>query len=205
MNLGADQHRDGSYPINHEDLDRAKKIIQGEHPINSYDELLERTRKAMAEVKGRRDIILPRNPAMNIPMPPNMGVENYQEMNLVAGHRVGWEYKQAYIHKLAELFAEGYLTEAEYDKRVEWVNAAQTSEQVDVVFADLQRSMLQMKMNEYLLPAEEKTRRWNSQATMLVIFYSFLITLFAFSGIWVGIGVLTAELAILLPIQLRKK
>jgi len=139
---------DGSFPITEEGLRAARKIL----PLKDYTELLRVTMEHMEKDKNRH-IILPSSVGREFPIPPNMDVEHYQGMKLVPGNRVGWEYKQTYIGKLAELFTEGYLSEEEYDKRVAWINDSQTSEQIDIAFSDLQQALMQMKVKEYLPPA----------------------------------------------------
>lgn len=158
--------------------------------IRSYAELLKAAEEKMR--KDKANIIMPRNPAVNVPVPDGMTTDSYKRMNLVAGHRVGWDYKQEYLAKLGEMYAEGYITEAEHDKRVEWVNAAQTSEQIDVAFSDLQRAMLDMKMKEYL-PVETKRTASHAPAPKIVLLY-FLVTgiFLAVGGSLVGAGIFFA-------------
>jgi hypothetical protein len=66
--------------------------------------------------------------------------DTYQKMNIIAGNRVGFDIKQKYLDRLAELSANGYLTSKEYDARVDWINNALTSNQLEEAFKDLPSS-----------------------------------------------------------------
>jgi hypothetical protein len=64
---------------------------------------------------------------------------NAKEMNVLPTIRVGWEQKQKYTDWLAQMSAEGYLTEEEYHARMEFLQAARTEEEIKLAFADLPR------------------------------------------------------------------
>jgi DUF1707 SHOCT-like domain len=179
---------DGSFPITEEGLRAARKIL----PLKDYTELLRVSMEHMEKDKNRH-IILSSSVGREFPIPPNMDVEHYQGMKLVPGHRVGWEYKQTYIGKLAELFAEGYLSEEEYDKRVAWVNDSQTSEQIDVVFTDLQNALMQMKVKEYLPAVNSESKLSKAWLTLPLFLYSVIIlgmVTDAVTGFWSGTCIL---------------
>lgn len=134
-----------------------------------------------------------------VDIPPNMTTDDYHQMNLRPGHRIGLEYKQKYINTLSDLYVEGYLTEEEYDKRTAWVNEAQTSEQVEIAFMDLQRSLALMKVKDYLKP---ETHKDNIKSTGLVPMFVFIcavfifgVTLEAVAHVWFAAAILFAELA----------
>jgi hypothetical protein len=88
-------------------------------------------------------------------IPKGMTTDDYQTMNIIPGNRIGWETRQEHLHRLSDLYTLGYLTEEEYEKRVEWVNQAQTIEQVNIVFSDLRRTILSEKAAGYLKPPAE--------------------------------------------------
>lgn len=210
---------DGSFPIvSREEIGKAKEIIRlntgvenlDPEYIRSYAELLKAAEEKMR--KDKANIIMPRNPAVNVPVPDGMTTDSYKEMNLVAGHRVGWDYKQEYLAKLGEMYAEGYITEAEHDKRVEWVNAAQTSEQIDVAFTDLQKAMLDMKMKEYSLPetAKKKFPPSRAQAPFSYVWMIYMLivgTILSLTGAWVGAGIFFTYFVIILLVNsiIRRK
>jgi hypothetical protein len=62
-----------------------------------------------------------------------------KEMNVLSTTRVGWEQKQKYIDWLAQMSAEGYLTEEEYTARMEFLQASRTEEEIKLAFSDLPR------------------------------------------------------------------
>jgi hypothetical protein len=62
-----------------------------------------------------------------------------KEMNVLNTTRVGWEQKQKYIDWLAQMSAEGYLTEEEYNARMEWLQTSRTDEEIKLAFSDLPR------------------------------------------------------------------
>jgi hypothetical protein len=70
---------------------------------------------------------------------PAIDRQKLREMNLLNQTRIGYEQKQAYQDWLAQLSAEGYLTPEEYSARMEWLFAAQTEDQMKLVFRDLPR------------------------------------------------------------------
>lgn len=132
-----------------------------------------------------------------VDIPPNMTTADYHQMNLRPGHRIGLEYKQKHLSALSDLYVEGFLTEEEYDKRVNWVNDAQTSEQVDIAFTDLQRALLKLKVDEYLQPEKKTGQKIPSGIISLFMVISavflFGITVEAALGVWLAALILFAE------------
>lgn len=121
-------------------------------------------------------------------LPKGMTAEDYQNMNILPGNRIGWEKKQEHVHRLSDLYTLGYLTEEEYEKRTEWVNNAQTTEQVNIVFTDLRQKKMTLtaEADSYLKPAGKDSRR--------VSFWVFMVTgvaistciLLAMMGAWLS-------------------
>lgn len=133
------------------------------YPVIGKEEL-EEAKKLMDKDKN-----LPVNRIVNrVDIPENMTAENYLGMKILPGHRIGWEYKQQHIGILSDLYAEGYLTEAEYDKRVEWVNAAQTSQQIGIAFMDLHSSLTKLRVNEYLKKQPEQVKGLKGHYAFLI-------------------------------------
>lgn len=153
------------------------------------------------------DVTRRRLPSVDIPK--DMTPEHYYGMNLLPGHRIGMEYKEGYIARLSELYIQGYLTEEEYDKRTSWVNAAQTSEQIEIAFLDLQSSLLGLKVQKYLSekkPAEKRNvpKGFFIPAIFCYVVILFCITVNAITGADWGIGLLSAELLIFTALIIRK-
>jgi hypothetical protein len=70
---------------------------------------------------------------------PAIDRQKLREMNLLDQTRIGYEQKQAYQDWLARLASEGYLSAEEYSARMDWLFAAQTEDQIKMVFKDLPR------------------------------------------------------------------
>lgn len=142
-----------------------KEVLQlnlnpdGSFPVASEAEL----KKALARVEFNR--------APSV-IPKGMTADNYQDMNILPGNRIGWEQKQEHLHRLSDLYTLGYLTEEEYEKRVEWVNNAQTIEQVNIVFTDLRKNILSAEADSYLQPAVVKGSWWMAVLPVLIMFTS---------------------------------
>lgn len=113
-----------------------------------------------------------------VAIPQGMTAGDYQNLNILPGNRIGWEQKQEHLHRLSDLYTLGYLTEEEYEKRMEWVNTAQTVEQVNIVFTDLRRNILTAEAGSYLEPAAVKDSR-----RLMTIIWMFII---------IATGILTA-------------
>lgn len=132
-----------------------------------------------------------------VSIPKDMTVEHYQGMNLLPGRRIGLGQKEQFIAKLAELYVEGYLTEEEYDKRTDWVNAAQTVEQIEVAFIDLQQALLSVKIKEYL--RDNTVKKDSSKAWLIgpIVLYTVIflcMAIDALNGAYWGVGILGVEL-----------
>lgn len=140
-------------------------------------------------------------PSTVVPFPEGKTSEDYDTMHVLPGNRVGFETKQAYIQKLGDLYAEGYLTEEEYDTRVSWVNISQTQQQIDLVFKDLSAHLLELKAKTYLLDKKNtiphKKKISAGVIAPMIIVYLFVITIMIMlmaSGAWVGGGILAFEM-----------
>lgn len=133
----------------------------GSFPVHSDDEL-EKIKVAI------RKLDLSKAPVV---IPKGMASDDYQDMNILPGNRIGWEHRQEHLHRLSDLYTLGYLTEEEYEKRVEWVNSAQTVEQVNIVFTDL-RKTLSAEADSYLKPAVVKGSWWMAVLPVLIMFTS---------------------------------
>jgi hypothetical protein len=143
------------------------------------------------------DVTRKRLPAIDIPK--NMTPDHYYGMNLLPGHRIGLGVKERYIAILSDLYVEGYLTEEEYDKRTDWVNAAQTSEQIEIAFMDLQQSLLQIKIKDYLKdikPVKKTDKSVFIPAGIFYIIVIFMMVIDALNHTYWGVGILGAELLI---------
>lgn len=169
MKLG--QNPDGSFQVGYE-----RFLIAHEADLKKATEKIEKVRDDLAKVDFSRAPVV---------IPKGMTADNYQNMNILPGNRIGWEQKQEHLHRLSDLYTLGYLTEEEYEKRMEWVNNAQTIEQVNVVFTDLrEKKILSTEAGSYLQPAA-KDSRW-------VSFWVFMVTgvmvttyiLLAMMGAW---------------------
>lgn len=177
------------------------------YDIHGYPIVSEEEIKAAKQMVDKDKNLLPRT-MHSVNIPKDMTVEHVHEMNLLPGHRIGLEYKEGYIARLSELYVQGYLTEEEYDKRTDWVNAAQTSEQIEVAFLDLQSSLLGLKVKEYLAdqtPVNNKSKaRFFAPAILgyLIIFFCMSIDIAA-GGYWAA-AILGAELLIFSAIVTRK-
>jgi hypothetical protein len=66
-----------------------------------------------------------------------IGKAAIRDMNLLPATRIGWEHKQQYTDRLAQLSAEGYLDPGEYEARMGWLQNAKTDEEAKIVFKDL--------------------------------------------------------------------
>lgn len=124
----------------------------------AYEAELERIQKKIERLSWSQASVIPKG----------MTSDDYQNMCILPGNRIGWQQKQEHLHQLSDLYTLGYLTEEEYDKRAEWVNNAQTIEQVNVVFTDLRKDILTTEAGGYLKPAV-KDSGW-------VSFWTFIIT-----------------------------
>ena len=133
-------------------------------------------------------------------IPKGMTAGDYQTMNILPGNRIGWQQKQDHLHRLSDLYTLGYLTEEEYEKRVEWVNNAQTIEQVNIVFADLHRNILTVEAGSYLKPVSAKDY-WRVSfgvlimAAVMVAMYTWLAVIQAWNAeliLITGVIVITA-------------
>jgi hypothetical protein len=69
-------------------------------------------------------------------------------MNIVNGTRIGWDEKQKYQERLAELSAKGYITSEEYEARITWLDNAHTQAEMNAAFQDLPP----MPLTEYVPP-----------------------------------------------------
>lgn len=134
----------------------------------------------------------------NFPIPKDMTIEHYQGMNLLPGRRIGLGQKEQFIAKLSELYVEGYLTEEEYDKRTDWVNAAQTIEQIEVAFIDLQQALLAVKIKDYLRDStpvkKDSSKAWLIGPVVLYTVIFLCMAIDALSGAYWGVGILGVEL-----------
>lgn len=72
---------------------------------------------------------------MNKPDPKT--VQQMKDMNVLSKQRIGWDRKEKYIHHLAELSANGYITHDEWSARHDWVMNAQTEDELNIAIADL--------------------------------------------------------------------
>jgi hypothetical protein len=62
-----------------------------------------------------------------------------KEMNVLSTTRIGWEQKQKYIDWLTQMYTEDYLTEEEYNARMEFLQASRSEEEIKLAFHDLPR------------------------------------------------------------------
>ena len=109
--------------------------------------------------------------------PEGMTVNDYQAMRILPGNRIGWETRQKHLYRLSDLYTLGYLTEEEYDKRVEWVNNAQTIEQVNIVFTDLAMSTLSEEASDYLRTGNSWAYENYQMASMHTWFITAMLTM----------------------------
>jgi hypothetical protein len=65
--------------------------------------------------------------------------EDPRDMNVLSVQRIGWEKKEQYMHHLAKMASEGYLSDEEWDKRKQWIINAKTEVQVKLALNDLPR------------------------------------------------------------------
>lgn len=129
-------------------------------------------------------------------------------MNLLPGHRIGLGQREQYIAKLSEAYIDGYLTEEEYDKRTDWVNSAQTIEQIEVAFHDLQQSLLNVKIKQYLdEPGKELPNLAVPNFLFVIIagVFSFGITIESIAGSWIGALILFTEMILIITFLYRAK
>ncbi len=122
-----------------------------------------------------------------------------RDMNLLPATRIGWERKQQYTDRLAQLSAEGYLDPGEYEARMGWLQNAKTEEEARLVFRDLP-SLRVAKVE--LAPHLRRThpRQWERRNTGQAAFWfavnlGLLITSLAAGG-------LVAALVIFLPLTI---
>jgi hypothetical protein len=174
----------GSFPIRDEEEIRISKELARIAHVGIAEAIMEKDKHLTKRV----------DTPQRVDIPPGMTVEHYHGMNIASGHRIGWEYKQQYLAKLGELYAEGYLTEDEYDKRAEWVNEAKTSEQIDLAFLDLQKSLLSVKVNEYLKPKEHKDTVGSAIPVFMFMMFALCISVEGIAGSWIGFFILLGEL-----------
>jgi hypothetical protein len=78
------------------------------------------------------------------------------KINLIRGTRVGFTTKQKYQDYLTEMAAQGHLTTEEYGARMEWIEAAQTEDELRVVLIDLPR----MPLTEAPAPKQRRSYTW---------------------------------------------
>lgn len=140
-----------------------------------------------------------------VSIPKDMTPEHYQGMNLLPGNRVGEDYRQKYLDKLSELCVNGYITQDEFDRRAEWVNSAQTSEQVEIAFLDLQNALRAMTAKEYFQKdiranREKLHKTWLIGPAFVYLVVVLCMVIDALSGAYIGVGILAGEMMVLTTI-----
>jgi len=110
-----------------------------------------------------------------------------KDMNLIRGTRVGWEDKNKYRDRLIEMYTQGHLTEAEYDARMEWVEAARTDDEVRVAFLDLPR----LPLTERPKPKKKRKPRTTSEFVREAPMYAGIIA--AFEWVVFIVGAVTGQ------------
>lgn len=169
--------------------------MDGSYPIVTYDDLLKAAQLHMD--KDKRN--LPARREMSIP--PNMTAEDYQGMNLTEGQRISTDARLTYIEYIMKLAGAGYITPEEEEKRVNWIQDAQTREQAEIAFADLQESLLKLKVEQY---SPSVTREYVSPPRLLLtpflvmIIFTFGMISQALSGQWEFTAVFAAGLVTVL-------
>jgi len=110
-----------------------------------------------------------------------------RDMNLLPATRIGWEHKQQYTDRLAQLSAEGYLDPGEYEARMTWLQNAKTDEEAKVAFKDL--PSLRVAKVEL---ARTHPRQWERRNTQQEMFWfavslGVLITSLLTGGLMTGL------------------
>lgn len=68
---------------------------------------------------------------------PNFNDTPMAPMNILPTTRIGWDEKRQYIDRLIEAHTNEYLTDTEYEARMQWISTAQTHDQIKIPFKDL--------------------------------------------------------------------
>lgn len=81
------------------------------------------------------------------------------KLRILSGQRIGWEQKTEILHELAEMSAEGYLSQEEWEVRKDHVEKAQTQDQLDIAMQDLQTARSSLAAARARREREAKARK----------------------------------------------
>lgn len=86
-------------------------------------------------------------------------IRDENKLRILTGQRVGWEEKTATLHELAEMSAEGYLSQEEWEIRKKHVENAQTQDHLDLAMQDLQDARRKLASARARRERETKERK----------------------------------------------